>query len=280
MLHLLAIAHEAHVEMSVDDFEELSNQTPYLSHLGPSGPFSLPQLHAAGGIPAVCKELGALVQGECLTVTGNTLQDNLARVEVLDTSVIRPMSDPISPTGSLAILKGSLAPEGAVVKWSAIRSSVLTFQGRARVFEGMEQALQQIYGGHVAPGSVVVIRQEGPQGGPGMREMLGPTSALEGMGLSEQVALVTDGRFSGATRGLAIGHVTPEAAVGGPIALVEEGDVISIDIPSRKVDLLVDDDELARRIIAWKPPQPKVRQGYLRRYAKLVQSASKGAVLE
>ena len=280
VLHLLAIAHEAHVEMSVDDFEELSNQTPYLSHLAPSGPFSLPQLHAAGGIPAVCKELESLVHGECLTVTGKTLQDNLARVEVLDTSVIRPVSDPISPTGSLAILKGSLAPEGAVVKWSAVRSSVLTFQGRARVFESMEQALQQIYGGHVAPGSVVVIRQEGPQGGPGMREMLGPTSALEGMGLAEQVALVTDGRFSGATRGLAIGHVTPEAAVGGPIALVEEGDVICIDIPSRKVDLLVDDDELARRINTWKPPEPKVKQGYLHRYSKLVQSASKGAVLE
>ena len=280
VLHMLAIAHEAGIPMELDDIETLSSGTPYLAHLGPSGPYILPQLHAAGGIPAVLKELGGLVQGDCLTVTGNTVKDNLVTAKVYDSAVVRPATDPIASTGSLAILKGSLAPDGAVVKWSAVGTDSLKFTGQARVFESMEEALRSIYDGCIGEGSVVVIRQEGPQGGPGMREMLAPTSAIEGMGLAEKVALVTDGRFSGATRGLAVGHIAPEAAVGGPIALVEEGDPITIDIPSRKLDLEVDIETLERRRKKWVPAEPKVTKGYLHRYARLVQSASLGAVLQ
>jgi dihydroxy-acid dehydratase len=279
VLHTLAIANEADVAIGLEDFEELSRQTPYLSHLGPSGPYGLEQLHDAGGIPAVLKELGPRIDGECATVTGKSLDENLSHVEVLDRAVIRSSSDPISATGSLAILTGSLAPEGSVVKWSAVDSSILRFEAKATVFESMEEALRSLYDGRIAEGSVVVIRHEGPRGGPGMREMLAPTSAIEGMGLAEKVALVTDGRFSGATRGLAIGHVAPEAAVGGPIALVEHGDLIVIDVPHRKIDLIVEPDELERRRRAWAPPEPKVAKGYLHRYSRLVQSASKGAVL-
>ena len=279
VLHMLAIAHEAGVAIGLEDIETLSLETPYLAHLGPSGPYVLPQLHAAGGIPAVLKQLGERVNGECLTVTGKTVKENLATTEVYDKSVVRPASDPIAPTGSLAILKGSLAPDGAVVKWSAVSADSLKFVGRARVFESMEEALRSIYDGRIGEGSVVVIRQEGPQGGPGMREMLAPTSAIEGMGLAEKVALVTDGRFSGATRGLAVGHIAPEAAAGGPIALVEEGDRIAIDIPARKIDLVVDVEELERRRKKWVPAESKVTKGYLHRYSRLVQSASQGAVL-
>ena len=280
VLHMLAIANEAGVGVRLEEFEELSMGTPYLSHLGPSGPYVLPQLHAAGGIPAVLKELGRLVKGECLTVTGRTLEENLAKAEVLDRAVIRPASDPVAPTGSLAVLKGSLAPEGSVVKRSAVSPYALRFEGRARVFESMEEALHSIYDARIAEGSVVVIRHEGPKGGPGMREMLGPTSAIEGMGLAEKVAVVTDGRFSGATRGLAVGHVSPEAAVGGPIALVKDGDLVAIDIPSRRIDLKVKGDELDRRRKEWQPPEDKVKKGYLYRYSKMVQSASQGAVLK
>ena len=280
VLHMLAIANEADVGIELDDFEALSVGTPYLSHLGPSGPHTLPQLHDAGGIPAVLKELGPLVNRECLTVTGSAIEVNLARAEVHDREIIRPASEPIAPTGALAILKGSLAPEGSIVKRSAVRKSASTFAGTARVFESMEAALQSIYDGLISKGSVVVIRHEGPRGGPGMREMLAPTSAIEGMNLAESVALVTDGRFSGATRGLAIGHVSPEAAVGGPIALVEDGDRIVIDIPSREINLMVDEDELERRKSAWSPPEPKVKKGYLHRYARLVSSASQGAILK
>ena len=279
VLHMLAIANEAGVGIGLDDFEQISTGTPYLSHLGPSGPYVLQQLHDAGGIPAVLKELGPLVKGRCLTVTGRTLGENLAKVEVHDRDVIRPVSDPIAPTGALAVLKGSLSPEGSIVKCSAVSATISRFEGKARVFESMEAALRSIYDGLIVEGSVVVIRHEGPRGGPGMREMLGPTSAIEGTGLAETVALVTDGRFSGATRGLAIGHVSPEAAVGGPIALVEEGDLILIDIASRKIDLVVDANELSKRRNAWAPPEPKVKGGYLHRYAKLVQSASLGAIL-
>ena len=280
VLHMLAIAREAGVPMELDDIETLSSGTPYLAHLGPSGPFILPQLHAAGGIPAVLKELGELIHDGCMTVTGNTVKENLLQAKVHDSAVVRPASNPIAPTGSLAILKGSLAPDGAVVKWSAVAPESLKFSGQARVFESMEAALRSIYDGHISEGSVVVIRHEGPQGGPGMREMLAPTSAIEGMGLAKKVALVTDGRFSGATRGLAVGHIAPEAAVGGPIALVEEGDGINIDIVARTIDLLVDSAELERRRKNWVPAKPKITTGYLHRYARLVQSASQGAVLQ
>jgi len=277
---MLAIAKEAGVELELDDFETISMSTPYISHLGPSGPYILQQLHDAGGIPAVLKELGRLVEGSCLTVTGRTIEQNLATVKVVDRAVIRPLSDPIQPTGSIAILRGSLAPEGSVVKCSAVRDEALVFEGEAKVFESMEDALRSIYDGHIDEGSVVVIRYEGPKGGPGMREMLAPTSAIEGMGLGGKVALVTDGRFSGATRGLAIGHVSPEAAAGGPISLIKDGDLITIDIQSRKIDLKVEEDELNRRSKERQLPEPKVGKGYLSRYSKLVQSASQGAVLE
>jgi len=279
VLHLLAIAREADVEMGLQDFAEISANTPLLAALGPSGPYGLDQFHAAGGIPALLKELDSRVCGKCLTVTGKSLQENLAQVEVHDRDVIRPVSDPVAPTGSLAVLKGSLAPEGSVVKWSAVSASSLRFTGKARVFDSMEQALRSIYDGQIADGSVVVIRYEGPRGGPGMREMLGPTSAIEGMGLAEKMALVTDGRFSGATRGLAIGHVSPEAAVGGPIAFVQDGDRIVIDIAANTLNLDVSSEELDRRRAAWTAPEPKVKKGYLSRYAKMVQSASEGAVL-
>ena len=279
VLHLLAIANEAGARIGLEDFEALSRQTPCLALLAPSGPHDLEQFHDAGGIPALLKELGSLIATDCLTVTGNAVEQNLAEVEVHDRSVIRPLSDPVAPTGALAVLRGSLAPDGAVVKCSAVRASALTFEGKARVFDSMESALRSIYDGHISEGSVVVIRREGPSGGPGMPEMLGPTSAIEGMGLADKVALVTDGRFSGATRGLAIGHVSPEAAAGGPIALVEEGDLIAIDVPAGTVDLKVETDELARRKRNWQPLVPRITKGYLYRYSKLVQSASNGAIL-
>ena len=279
VLHILAIANEAETGIGLEDFEELSRETPCLAHLAPSGPHGLEEFHDAGGIPALLKELGNLVTSDCLTVTGNAVEQNLADVEVYDTAVIRPVSDPVTTTGALVVLRGSLAPDGAVVKCSAVRSSALTFEGKARVFETMEAGLRSIYDGDIDGGSVVVIRHEGPSGGPGMREMLAPTSAIEGMGLAEKVALVTDGRFSGATRGLAIGHVAPEAAVGGPIALVEEGDRIAIDVPAGTVDLLVEPDVLEERRRNWTPPEPRTTKGYLYRYSKLVQSASKGAIV-
>ncbi len=279
VLHMLAIANEAEVDIGLQDFEELSRETPCLAHLAPSGPHGLVEFHDAGGIPALLKELGNLVKGDCLTVTANTVEQNLEDTEVQDTAVIRPVTDPVAATGALAVLRGSLAPDGAVVKCSAVPSSVLTFEGKARVFETMEAGLRSIYDGEIDDGSVVVIRREGPRGGPGMREMLAPTSAIEGMGLAGKVALVTDGRFSGATRGLAIGHVAPEAAVGGPIALVEDGDSIAIDVPAGTVDLLVEPDVLEERRRNWTPPEPRTTKGYLYRYSKLVQSASKGAIV-
>ena len=281
MLHLLAIAREADVEMGLQEFEEISNDTPYLSPLSPSGPYGLDQFHAVGRIPAVLKELGTRICGQCLTVTGKSIEENLAHAEVHDRDVIRPASDPISSTGSLAVLNGSLAPEGSIVKSSAVGASSSRFTGRASVFDNMEDTLRSIYDGRIADGTVVVIRYKGPQGEPGMREMLGSTSAIEGgMGLAEKVALVTGGRFSGATRGLALGHVSPEAAAGGPIALVQDRDPIVIDIAARTLDLDVASEELDRRRDAWTAPEPKIKKGYLHRYAKMVQSASHGAVLK
>lgn len=281
VLHLVAVAAEAGLSLSLERIDEISGRTPNLCRLDPAGPHYVVDLDEAGGIPAVMAELarGGLIDTGALTVAGRTVGENLAGCTVLRRDVIRSLEDPYSPTGGLAILRGSLAPEGAVVKKSAVAEEMMVHRGPARVFDSEEEAVAAITGGKIRPGDVVVIRYEGPRGGPGMREMLAPTSALAGMGLDREVALLTDGRFSGATRGAAIGHISPEAAQGGPLALVREGDLIAIDIPRRTVDLLVDESELAARRAAWRPPEPRVKGGYLARYARLVGSAGTGAVL-
>ncbi len=282
MLHLPAIAHECGVELDLDMANEISRKTPNLCHLAPAGDTYIEDLDRAGGVYAVMKELTkrGLLDTSLLTVTGRTVAENLEGVENLDPTLIRPIDNPYSPYGGIAVLKGTLAPEGCVVKQSAVAEEMMVHTGPARVFDSEEDAIAAIYAGKIVSGDVVVIRYEGPKGGPGMREMLNPTSAIAGMGLDKEVALITDGRFSGATRGASIGHVCPEAAQGGPIALVREGDHVAIDIPNCKIDLLVDADELARRAAAWTCPAPKVKTGYLARYAKLVTSAARGAVLE
>ena len=282
MLHLPAIAHECGIELSFDMANEISRRTPNLCHLAPAGDTYIEDLERAGGVYAVMKELTkkGLLDTSSLTVTGKTLAENLEGVENLDPDIIRPIENPYSPYGGIAVLKGSLAPEGCVVKQSAVAEEMMVHTDPARVFNSEEEAIQAIYQGKIAAGDVVVIRYEGPKGGPGMREMLNPTSAIAGMGLDKEVALITDGRFSGATRGASIGHVSPEAALGGPIAFVKEGDTISIDIPNCKIELLVDEDTLAARKAGWVCPEPKVQTGYLRRYAKQVTSAARGAVLE
>ncbi|MEW6349169.1 MAG: dihydroxy-acid dehydratase [Thermodesulfobacteriota bacterium] len=281
VLHVPAIAREAGLHIDLQLFDEISARTPHICSLAPGGPNHLEDLNAAGGIQAVLKELvwGGLVNDEVLTVDCRTLKENLETVKVLDTQVIRSIYNPHSPIGGIAILKGNLAPEGAVVKQSAVDSIMLCNTGRARVFGSEEAAVEAILEGSIREGEIVVIRYEGPRGGPGMREMLNPTSALAGMGLDRSVALITDGRFSGGTRGAAVGHVSPEAASGGPIALVEEGDEITIDIPGKRIELLVPDQELHRRRQQWEPPEPKITSGYLARYAQQVTSASTGAVL-
>ena len=281
MLHLPAIAHEAGVEINVDIANEVSERTPNLCHLAPAGPTYMEDLNEAGGVYAVMKELTKknLLNLECMTVTGRTVGENIAPCDNLDPQVIRPLEDPYSPTGGLAALKGNLAPDSGIVKRSAVVPEMMVHEGPARVFDCEEDAISAILGGKINAGDVVVIRYEGPKGGPGMREMLNPTSAIAGMGLGSSVALITDGRFSGASRGASIGHVSPEAAVGGPIALVEEGDIISIDIPNYKLELKVSDDVLAQRKAAWKPRKPKITDGYLARYAELVTSANRGAIL-
>lgn len=281
VLHLPAIAREAGVDLNLELIDQISQQTPNLCKLSPSGRHHIQDLNEAGGIPAVMKELleHGLLDGKALTVTGQTVAENLARVEPYDNGVIRPVENPYSPTGGLAILKGNLAPDGAVVKQSAVAPEMLVHQGQARVFDSEEEACRAIMGGEVQPGEVLVIRYEGPKGGPGMREMLTPTSAVAGMGLDKEVALLTDGRFSGATRGASIGHISPEAAEGGAIALVRDGDQILIDIPGRRLELLVSREELERRRQNWVKPEPKVKHGYLARYAQLVSSASQGAVV-
>ncbi|GFN22014.1 dihydroxy-acid dehydratase [Thermanaeromonas sp. C210] len=281
-LHLPAIAREAGVDLPLKVFDELSRQVPQLCKLSPAGPHHIQDLHEAGGIPAVMAELGraGLLDGSCLTVTGRTVADNCAGKGILNKEVIRPLENPYSPDGGLAILYGNLAPEGAVVKKGAVLPEMLVHKGPARVFESEEEAFQAIIEGRIRPGDVVVIRYEGPKGGPGMQEMLSPTSALAGMGLDASVALITDGRFSGASRGASIGHVSPEAAAGGPLALVKEGDLIAIDIPARKLELLVEEGELARRRAEWQAPAPKISTGYLARYARHVTSGARGAVLE
>ncbi len=282
MLHLPAIAHEAGVDLNVEIANELSAKTPNLCHLAPAGPTYMEDLNEAGGIPAVMKEISSLglLNLDCLTVTGRTVGENIAGAVNRDPEVIRPVSNPYSPTGGIAVLKGNLAPKSCVVKRSAVVAEMLEHEGPARVFDCEEDAIEAIKGGRIVKGDVVVIRYEGPKGGPGMREMLNPTSAIAGMGLGSSVALITDGRFSGASRGASIGHVSPEAAVGGPIALVEEGDIISININANTITLKVSDEELEARRAAWQPRAPKVTTGYLNRYAKLVTSAEKGAVLE
>ena len=280
VLHLPAIAHEAGVPLPLERFDAVSSRTPYLVKLSPSGPHHMQDLDEAGGVPAVMAELlrHNLLRGEARTVTGKTVAENLSGACRL-TDVIRPASDPYRPDGGIAILWGNLAPGGAVVKAAAVLPEMIQHRGPARVFEDEESALDAILGGRIQAGDVIVIRYEGPRGGPGMREMLMPTSALAGIGLDDKVALLTDGRFSGATRGAAVCHVSPEAAAGGPIGLVQEGDEVELDIPSKRLTLLVSEEEMARRRDAWEMPAPKVTHGYLARYVTMVGSASEGAIL-
>lgn len=282
MLHLPAIAHECGIELSLAFANDISRRTPNLCHLAPAGDTFMEDLDRAGGVYAVMKELTkkGLLDTSGITATGRTVAENLEGVENLDHDIIRPIENPYSPYGGIAVLKGSLAPEGCVVKQSAVAAEMMVHTGPARVFDSEDEAIAAIYAGKIVSGDVVVIRYEGPKGGPGMREMLNPTSAIAGMGLDKEVALITDGRFSGATRGASIGHISPEAALGGPIAYVEEGDAIAIDIPNCKIELLVDETTLAARKAKWVCPEPKVKTGYLARYAKLVTSAARGAVLE
>ncbi len=282
MLHLPAIAHEAGVELDLDLANEMSAITPNLCHLAPAGPTYIEDLNEAGGVYAVMNELNKrnLLDTDLITVTGKTVGENIAGCENRNPDVIRPIDHPYSETGGIAVLKGNLAPDSGVVKRSAVAEEMMVHEGPARVFDCEEDAIQAIRGGKINPGDVVVIRYEGPKGGPGMREMLNPTSAIMGMGLGSSVALITDGRFSGASRGAVIGHVSPEAAVGGPIALVEEGDIIRIDIPKNRLDFDVSEEELEARRAKWQPREPKVTTGYLARYASLVTSGNRGAVLE
>ena len=282
MLHLPAIAHEAGVELNVDIANEVSERTPNLCHLAPAGPTYMEDLNEAGGVYAVMNELTKknLLNLDCMTVTGKTVGENIRGCENMNPEVIRPIDNPYSQTGGLAALKGNLAPDSGIVKRSAVVPEMMVHEGPARVFDCEEDAIAAILGGKIVAGDVVVIRYEGPKGGPGMREMLNPTSAIAGMGLGSSVALITDGRFSGASRGASIGHVSPEAAVGGPIALVEEGDIIKINIPEHSLELAVSDEELARRRSAWTPREPRITTGYLARYAAMVTSGNRGAVLE
>ncbi|MFQ9515217.1 MAG: dihydroxy-acid dehydratase [Eubacterium sp.] len=282
MLHLPAIAHEIGFDFDISFANEISEKTPNLCHLAPAGPTYMEDLNEAGGVYAVMNELSelGLLKEDCMTVTGKTVGENIKGCVNKNPEVIRPLDKPYSKTGGLAVLKGNLAPDGSVVKRSAVVDEMMVHEGPARVFECEEDAIAAIKGGKIVAGDVVVIRYEGPKGGPGMREMLNPTSAIAGMGLGSSVALITDGRFSGASRGASIGHVSPEAAVGGPIALVEEGDIIKINIPEMKLELDVSDEVLEERRKNWKPREPKVTTGYLARYASMVTSGNRGAILE
>ncbi len=281
MLHLPAIAHEAGVELNLDMANEISARTPNLCHLAPAGHTYIEQLNEAGGVYAVMNELSKkkLLHEDLMTVTGKTVGENIKNAVNRDTEVIRPIDNPYSEVGGIAVLRGNLAPDSCVVKRSAVVPEMLKHEGPARVFDCEEDAIEAIKGGKISDGDVVVIRYEGPKGGPGMREMLNPTSAIAGMGLGSTVALITDGRFSGASRGASIGHVSPEAAVGGPIALVKEGDIIKIDIDNHSINLDITDEEMAKRKAEWTPRKPNVTTGYLARYASLVTSADKGAIL-
>ena len=282
MLHLPAIAHEIGFDFDIKFANEISEKTPNFCHLAPAGPTYMEDLNEAGGVYAVMKQLDdmGLINRDCMTVTGQTIRENIANARNLNKEVIRPVDNPYSTTGGLAVLSGNLAPDGSVVKRSAVVPEMMQHEGPARVFDCEEDAIDAIKGGKIVAGDVVVIRYEGPKGGPGMREMLNPTSAIAGMGLGSTVALITDGRFSGASRGASIGHVSPEAAVGGPIALIEEGDIIKIDINNYLLELKISDEEMAKRKTNWQPRQPKVTTGYLARYASMVTSGNRGAILE
>ena len=282
MLHLPAIAHEIGMNFDITFANEISARTPNLCHLAPAGPTYMEDLNEAGGVYAVMQELTKknLLHLDCMTVTGKTMGENIAHARNKNPEVIRPIENPYSETGGLAVLTGNLAPDGGVVKRSAVVPEMMVHEGPARVFDCEEDAIDAIKGGKIVAGDVVVIRYEGPKGGPGMREMLNPTSAIAGMGLGSSVALITDGRFSGASRGASIGHISPEAAVGGPIALVEEGDRIKIDIPETKIEILISEEEMADRRAKWQPKEAKVTTGYLARYAAMVTSGNRGAILE
>jgi dihydroxy-acid dehydratase len=281
VLHLPAIAAEADVSLDLNMINAISEQTPHICSLSPGGEHHIQDLNRAGGISAVLNALSAagLIHAKCLTVTGKTIAENIAGVFTRDPEVIRPLDHPYHPQGGLAVLYGNLAPEGCVVKQSAVLDEMLHHEGPARVFDSEETATEAIMTGRINKGDVIIVRYEGPMGGPGMREMLTPTSAIAGMGLDAHVALITDGRFSGGSRGAAIGHISPEAAQGGPIAIVKEGDRIAIDIPAKTVSLKVSDGEISRRMAGWQEPEPKIRHGYMARYARQVSSASQGAVV-
>jgi len=279
VLHLVAIAREAGVDLPLRLFDDLSRRAPHLCDMRPSGPHALEELDAAGGVPAVMRVLSGLLHLDALTVTGKTVGENIEGAVVYDPKVIRPLEDPVHKTGGIAVLFGNLAPRGAVVKVTAISPKILVHRGPAKVYDSEEEAMEAILGGEIEEGDVVVIRYEGPKGGPGMREMLAPTSAIVGMGLSDSVVLVTDGRFSGATRGPCIGHVSPEAAEGGPIAALRDGDMIEVDIPKRFLNVDLTEEELRGRLAVWRPRPPKIGRGYLRRYSSLVQSADRGGTL-
>ncbi|NLX76385.1 MAG: dihydroxy-acid dehydratase [Clostridiaceae bacterium] len=282
VLHLPAIAHSAGISLNLDMINSISEKVPNLCKLAPSGPYHVQDLYMAGGVQAVMKELSKknLLHLNLITVTGKTQAENIRDAVVKDRNVIRDIENPYSKTGGIAVLKGNIAPSGAVVKRAAVAEEMLCHSGPARVFDSEDDAIKAIYGGEIRKGDVVIIRYEGPKGGPGMREMLGPTSAIAGMGLDKDVALITDGRFSGASRGASIGHVSPEAAEGGPIAAVRDGDIITINIPEGKLDVNLSQQEIEERMRAWKAPEPRIKKGYLARYARLVSSADKGAILE
>jgi len=282
ILHLPAMANEAKVEFTLKMVNEISGRTPNLCRLSPAGEHHLEDLYRAGGVQAVMNELlkNGLINGKIKTVNGKKVSENVSQCEILDKEVIREVSEPYTKDGGIAILWGNIAPEGCVVKRSAVDPSMYYHKGRARVFDSEEESLDAIMNGKINPGEVIVIRYEGPKGGPGMREMLAPTSAIAGIGMDKEVALITDGRFSGATKGASIGHISPEAQAGGPICIIEEGDIIEINIPENKINLLVKDGEIANRMKKWSPPDIKIKEGYLARYSRLVSSAARGAVLE
>ncbi|QNU66591.1 dihydroxy-acid dehydratase [Ruminiclostridium herbifermentans] len=282
VLHLPAIANEAGIQIDLDIINKISSRTPNLCKLAPAGSYHIQDLYAAGGVQAVMKELSSkgLLHTDLITATGKTVKENIQNAKVKDYNVIRSVDNPHSVTGGIAVLKGNIAPDGAVVKRSAVADSMLVHKGPARVFDSEDDAIKAIYNGEIVKGDVVIIRYEGPKGGPGMREMLGPTSAIAGMGLDCDVALITDGRFSGASRGASIGHVSPEAMEGGPIAFIKEGDIVDINIPAGTLNIEVSEEELSKRKASWIAPEPKIKSGYLGRYARMVTSASTGAVLK
>ncbi|MCW4034639.1 MAG: dihydroxy-acid dehydratase [Candidatus Bathyarchaeota archaeon] len=280
VLHVTAIANEADIDMQLSTFDTLSKRVPHICSMIPSGPYDMQELNEAGGIPAVMKVLKDALNLNQITVTGKTVKENIEHAEILNSEVIRPIDNPVHKEGGIAVLKGNIAPDGAVVKAAGISANMMTHQGPAKTFDSEESAMKAILDKKIQKGDVVIIRYEGPVGGPGMREMLSPTASIAGMGLSESVALITDGRFSGATRGPCIGHVSPEAATGGPIGLLKDGDIIEIDVPNRKMNVKLTDAELAQRAKAWKPREPNVKTGYLARYSKMVEPAHKGSILK